>query len=46
VTNFTDESVTVTAPGDADWIVGAKRVGAYDLAVVEADVSTLSVRED
>jgi beta-galactosidase len=46
VTNFTDQSVTVDVPADADWLLGEETVGAYDLSVVAADLSALSVRRD
>jgi beta-galactosidase len=46
VTNFTDQPVTVDAPADADWRLGGETVGAYEVSVVAAGLSALSVRQD
>ena len=42
VTNFTDDPATVDAAADR-FVVGDRSLGAYDVAVVEGDVTTLTV---
>jgi beta-galactosidase len=43
VTNFRASSVSVDAPGDAEWVHGGGRIGGHDLAVVRADRRDLQV---
>ncbi|MFB6073762.1 MAG: beta-galactosidase [Haloarculaceae archaeon] len=43
VTNFTGAPVTVDAPDGAEWVVGDRHVGAFDVGVVCAPAAPLSV---
>lgn len=46
VVNFRAESLSVDAPADAEWFLGDASVGAYDVAVTDAEPVALRVSED
>jgi len=43
VTNFSEASVDVDAPDEADWVVGSSAVDAYDVGVVRTGLDTVAV---